>query len=165
MRILVLSDTHIPRRAQDLPREIWEMAEKVDLIVHAGDFTTGDVLTELKGVNPNLQAVWGNMDEPDLVHMLPEKLVFDAMSKRIGVTHGSGSPWRIEKRVLEKFRNEKVDVIIFGHSHQAILKEEEGILLFNPGSPTDRIFSKKLTFGLLEISEEGIEAKILPLKE
>ncbi len=163
MRVLVISDTHIPHRARDLPRRIWEEAEKADVVVHAGDFTTMDVLADIRVINPNVRAVWGNMDEPELVEELPEKLVFELEGKRFGLTHGSGAPWRIEKRVMEKFEGEDLDVIIFGHSHQALVKRENGVLLVNPGSPTDKIFSKRLTFGIIEIQGDSIEAEIVPL--
>lgn len=165
MRVLVISDTHIPQRAKDLPREIWEMAQKVDMIVHAGDFTKKEVLVELRSVNPEVKAVWGNMDEPKLVEMLPEKVIFEIEGKKIGLTHGSGAPWRIEKRVMDKFKDEKLDVLIFGHSHQALIKREKDLLLFNPGTPTDRIFSRRLTYGILDITGGEIKVEIVPLEE
>jgi hypothetical protein len=141
---------------------VWEEVERCDLIIHAGDFTTRDLLVELQSLK-EVKAVWGNMDEAELFEVLPEKLIFELAGKRIGVTHGSGAPWNIEKRVIEKFGDDKPDIIIFGHSHRALVKEEKGILLVNPGSPTDRIFTTRLTYAVIEICER-VEANIIPVE-
>jgi len=163
MRALVLSDTHIPHRCSTLPDEFWGEIEKADLILHAGDFTTYDFYLELLAHNKNLHAVHGNMDEPDLVRILPEKKIVEIEGKRIGIIHGFGAPYGLEKKVRKRFEGDEIDLIVFGHSHRALYKEEESILLFNPGSPTDRIFTTRRSYGILEINEGKIEGKIIYL--
>lgn len=159
MKAIVLSDTHIPHRAKDLPERIKEEINKVDVIIHAGDFTTYDFYLELKALKP-VYAVRGNMDDDDLYDKLPETMVFELEGVNIGLYHGIGAPWGIEKKVLSKFKDkDKLDLIIFGHSHRALKKEGKPIL-FNPGSPTDRFFAPKRSFGIVEI-EDG---KILKLE-
>jgi hypothetical protein len=163
MRAVVLSDTHIPHRSSTLPDEVWREIENSDLVIHAGDFTTYDFYLELKAHNSNLYAVHGNMDEPDLVRILPEKKIFEVEGKRIGVIHGFGAPFGLEKKVRRRFEGESLDLLIFGHSHRALYREEEGILLLNPGSPTDRIFTTRRSYGILEINGGKIEGRIVYL--
>jgi len=159
MKALVLSDTHIPHRARDMPREIWELIEKVDLVFHAGDFTDYEFYLQLKESCPILHAVHGNMDSPQLFRELPDKKIVEIGGKRFGITHGTGPPWGIEKRALEKFEGEELDVLIFGHSHNPLNKIEGEMLFFNPGTPTDTIFSTRRSYGIIEIEEE----KIVPI--
>jgi len=163
MRAVVLSDTHVPHRSSTLPDELWKEIEKADLVIHAGDFTTYDFYLELMAYNNNLYAVHGNMDEPDLFRILPEKKVIEIEGKRIGIIHGFGAPFGLEKKVRARLEKENVDLIIFGHSHRALYKEEEGILLFNPGSPTDKIFTTRRSYGIMEIKEGKIEGRLVYL--
>lgn len=156
MRILILADTHIPYRAKSLPHKIVEEIPGVDVIIHAGDFTSYSFYEELRA-QKKVYAVCGNMDDDDLCGILPETAVFDFEGIKVALYHGIGAPWGIEKKVLEKFSNVKdLKVIIFGHSHKPFKKEEQGIMLFNPGSPTDTIFAPKRSYGLLEIKEGEI---------
>ncbi len=158
MRFVVLSDTHIPHRAKGLPDEVWSYIEQSDGVIHAGDFTSYDFYLELcarAGGEDKVFAVWGNMDEEYLFRKLPERLVFEKDGVKIGVYHGTGAPFGIEKRVFKKFKEDMPDIIIFGHSHLPLKKELNGVLMFNPGSPTDKIFARKNTFGILAI-ENGV---------
>ncbi len=163
MRAVVLSDTHIPRRARDLPEELWKAIESADMVFHCGDFVSFDFYLELKARNPNLKAVYGNMDEPKLVETLPEVEVSEVEGVRIGMYHGYGAPFGIEKKVLGKLRDHDVDLILFGHSHRAVFTEIDGVKLLNPGSPTDRIFALKRSYALLELAEGKIKADIIYL--
>ncbi len=143
MRIGILSDTHVSSFAE-LPDKILTTLAEVDMIIHAGDFTTKNVLDGLKQLR-EVSAVCGNMDSNEVKQSLPEKKVFTASGRRLGVTHGWGSPHGIEDRVSSLFSN--VDIIVFGHSHQPVNEVIHGILFFNPGQARN-------SFGILTIGEE-----------
>ncbi len=159
MKAVVISDTHIPSRARDIPGVIWEEIETADLIIHAGDFTTVDFYVQLKSVKP-LKAVHGNMDEIELFHLLKEKEIFEMEGVRVGLTHGFGAPYGIEKRVLKLFENDEVDLIIFGHSHIPLYKKLEDKYLLNPGTPTDTIYARRQSYAILEIVDGNIQVEI-----
>ena len=149
MRIGVISDTHV-RTFDELPAPIITALAGVDLIVHAGDFTEPPVLEGLRRLGA-MKAVCGNMDSAELKRTLPQKELFIANGKRIGLIHGWGAPWGIADRVREMFSD--VDIIIFGHSHQTCNQYIGGSLLFNPGRASD-------SFGLLTI-DDGVRAEII----
>jgi len=142
MKIAVLADTHV-NTLEHFPKKIIDAISTVDLIIHAGDFTDVQVLKELKRLRV-VKAVQGNMDSMELKTMLPVKEIVEIESKRIGITHGSDSPWGIEERVRKIFELDRIDVIVYGHSHKAQNKVMNDILLFNPGKATD-------SFGILTI--------------
>lgn len=149
MRIGVISDTHA-KTFSEVPASILKSLTQVDLIVHAGDFTERAVLEGFKALG-EVKAVCGNMDSSELKEILPQKELFVVRGKKIGLIHGSGGPWGISDRVRQMFSD--VDVIIYGHSHQACNQYIRGSLLFNPGRARD-------SFGLLTIDEE-IKAEII----
>ena len=163
MKILVISDTHIPHRAKELPERVMEELDRVDVVVHAGDFTSFNFYLELRALSPSLKAVRGNMDDSDIYDTLPEKLIFEADGFKIGLTHGFGSPFGIEKRVIKLFDSENIDLLIFGHTHRPLDKTINGLHLFNPGSPTDRIFTIRRSYGLIEIENGKLASKIIYL--
>jgi len=146
MKIAVLADTHV-HMLEHLPKKIIDAISTVDLIIHAGDFTDVQVLKELKRLR-RVKAVQGNMDSMELKTVLPVKEIVELENKRIGVTHGSGSPWGIEDRVRKMFESDRIDIIVYGHSHQSQNKVINDILLFNPGKATD-------SFGILTIDGEA----------
>ncbi|MCL0035016.1 metallophosphatase family protein, partial [Dehalococcoidia bacterium] len=133
-----------------IPTPILMKLEEVDLIVHAGDFTKGAVLEELRMLG-EVKAVCGNMDSSELQRMLPSKELFTVNGKRIGLIHGSGGPWGIAKRIRPVF--DDVDIIIYGHSHEPHSKVIQGSLLFNPGPARNY-------YGLLTIEDE-VKAEIV----
>lgn len=149
MRIGVLSDTHV-YLAEEISPEIVRAFSNVDLIIHAGDFVGSAVFEGLKQLG-EVKAVRGNVDSMKLKGFLPDKETLEIGSKKIGITHGSGGPEGIEHRVRALF--DDVDIIIYGHSHIAKMKEIEGVLLFNPG-PGYR------SFGILTI-EEDVKGEIV----
>lgn len=161
MRILVLSDTHIPRAAHGLPEAILDQIKKSDMVLHAGDFVDEEVFDNIIRLNKNLHAVYGNMDSQVLRRRLKAKEVVTAGRFKIGLIHGYGAPKDLIQTVRGEFKN--VDVIVFGHSHLAVNTEKDGILFFNPGSPTDTIFAKTNTYGILEVTEKGIEGTVVRL--
>lgn len=161
MKIGVLSDTHIPHAASQIPSEIYRAFKDVDLILHAGDLVKISVLDELNKL-AETQAVCGNMDEFELHKALPNKRIIKVGKFLIGLTHGYGSPFNLIDKVKKEFP-EKVDVIVFGHSHSPINEIRDGILFFNPGSPTDKIFAKYNSYGIFTVEDE-IKGEIVKLK-
>jgi len=146
MQIAVLADTHV-NRLEHLPKKIIDALSTVDLIIHAGDFTDVQLLKELKRLR-KVKAVRGNMDSTELKTVLPVKEIVEIENKRIGITHGSGGPWGIEERVRKMFESDRIDIIVYGHSHQSQNKVINDILFFNPGKATD-------SFGILTIDGEA----------
>ena len=160
MKIGVISDTHIPRAASDIPKKIYDEFRGVDLILHAGDFIELNVLDKLKELAP-VKAVWGNMDERDVRSVLTDKKVVHIDNKfKIGLMHGHGAPAGLIEVVKKQFSN--VDAIVFGHSHSPVNEVRDGILFFNPGSPTDKVFAPYNSFGILEVNE-SINGRIIRL--
>jgi len=151
MRIAVLADTHV-NMLEDLSKKIIDALSTVDLIVHAGDFTDVQLLKELEGLR-TVKAVQGNMDSRELKVMLPAKEIVEIENKRIGITHGSGGPGGIEERVRKVFESDRIDIIVYGHSHQSQNKVLEDVFLFNPGKATD-------SFGILTI-DGGVKGEII----
>ncbi len=165
MKIGVLSDTHIPVVVRKLPQKIYDRFKDCDLIIHAGDMVEEEVLEELKAITET-KAVQGNMDSYKLKKILPDKMIIEADGKRIGIIHGSGPLSKIRQTVSEAFLGkDKPDIIIYGHSHEPFNKEENGILFFNPGSPTDSVFAKAHTFGIITIRNGKIKAEIIDADE
>ncbi len=160
MKILVISDTHIPRSSQDLPEIIYKETENVDMIIHAGDFVEKDILEKLKSLRET-KAVCGNMDSAELRHILNPKEIITVGKFKIGLIHGYGAPANIVETVRSEFKD--VDAIVFGHSHSSLNIVKDGVLFFNPGSPTDKIFAKFNSYGILEVTDKKIEGKIIKL--
>lgn len=161
VKIGVISDTHIPTRADHLPEVIFQHFKGVDLILHAGDLEDIMVLYDLEDIAP-VKAVVGNMDPYELGEELPAKRSVKVGGVNIGLIHGWGDPKGLPQRVLEAFSGENVSCIVFGHSHQPFNQEVQGILLFNPGSPTDRVFAPYNSIGILHIGKE-IKGEIIKL--
>lgn len=147
----VISDTHLPVRAKKLPDDLIYRLKDCDLILHAGDFQDMTALMQIRDLG-ELKAVHGNMDTRELKKELPKKDVIEIGGYKIGITHGSGPPLGLEGRVKSKF--EDVDVIVYGHSHKPKNEVIDGILFFNPGSPTDRVFAPFNSFGILKVEDE-----------
>lgn len=161
MKIGVISDTHIPTRAGSLPEAVFQYFKGVDLILHAGDIEDIMVIYDLEEIAP-VKAVLGNMDPYELSEELPSKRIIKVGGINIGLIHGWGDPKGLPKRVLEAFAGDNVRCIVFGHSHQPFNEEVQGILLFNPGSPTDRVFAPYNSIGILHI-EKDIRGEIIKL--
>ncbi len=159
MRILVLSDTH----SDELPKAVLSEIKNVDRIFHVGDFTDIDILNRLKK-EKEVFAVYGNMDGMDLRGILPKHLVVKCGDVRIGLFHGEGGPDQLLEKVCDVFKQEKLNAIVFGHSHKPMNEVMDGVLMFNPGSPTDIVRSPFLSYGILEINGSAIKGQIVKIK-
>ena len=154
MKIGVISDTHIPIRAKAIPAAVLEALKGMDMIIHAGDLVDLSVLESLKSICPDVRAVWGNMDPMDVRKQLAEKQIISAGKFRIGLIHGNGSPSYLIDLVSRAFGNERLDVIVFGHSHFPLNEKRGQVLYFNPGSLTDTVFSPFNSYGIMELDDE-----------
>lgn len=162
MKIGVISDTHIPNQAKEIPNKVLASLKKMDMILHAGDLIDLSILDALKSICGNVKAVWGNMDPTDVKRYLPERQIITVGKYRIGLTHGNGAPASLIEAVTDVFKNDKPDVIIFGHSHYPVNEKRGRILYFNPGSLSDTLFSPFNSYGIIEINEE-IKASIVKI--
>lgn len=151
-KIVILSDTHIPVRAKKLPQRLVEECQSADFIIHAGDWQTLDVYYELAAYTKT-DGVTGNVDPWEIADRFGKKKIFAFGDLKVGVIHGDGSRKTTEQRAFEAFAEEQVDIIVFGHSHIPVMREVDGITLFNPGSPTDKRKQPQYSFGLLEIGD------------
>jgi len=158
VKIGVISDTHISDSSKKIPEDIANIFFNVDLIIHAGDLTNICITEELNSI-AKTEAVRGNMDDDS--NCLPIKKILDISNFKIGIIHGYGAPQDIRNRIKKEFP--PVDVIIYGHTHTPYNKVEDGILFFNPGSPTDKRFSPYNSVGILEIQDRKITGEIIKL--
>lgn len=155
----MLSDTHIPERAKDLPAEIYEDLKDADLLLHAGDVASKDFLVKLQKIT-DVKAVCGNMDDYELRKELPKKRIISVGKFSIGLIHGWGAPQDLVSLVEKEFFHEKPNIIIFGHTHKPLNLRRNDTLLFNPGSPTDRVFTDINTYGIITI-DTRLKAEII----
>ncbi len=155
----VVSDTHCPD-AGPLPLKLLAEFEKVDVIIHLGDFCDLQTHKELQKIAPVL-AVSGNMDTPEVKSLLPEKKTIEIQGFNIGLIHGWGPGKNLEKRVVKAIPD--VDIVLFGHSHIPLFTRIEDKFVFNPGSPSMNVDGCG-TFGILELGET-INHKIIRLDE
>lgn len=165
MKIGVLSDTHIPLVAPCIPEEVLDcfLKEEVKVILHAGDLVILDVLDDLLSLAP-VRAVSGNMDTPPVREKFPIKEIINVEGAGLGLIHGWGSPHGLPERIKREFDKDEVQCIIFGHSHQPYMREVEGTLLFNPGTPTDRRYSSVRSLGILEVEGGCVRGRHLFLR-
>ena len=145
MRLLLLADTHVPRRARDLPTKVWDEVDRADVVVHAGDWMDVALLDALESRAERLIGCWGNNDGPELRARLPEVARATLDGVRLAVVHETGSSAGRERRMATAY--DDVDVLVFGHSHIPWdTTAETGLRLLNPGSPTDRRRQPACTF-------------------
>ncbi|MBN9210855.1 MAG: YfcE family phosphodiesterase [Microbacterium sp. 71-36] len=159
-RLLLIADTHVPKRARSLPEAVRRAASGVDLVVHAGDWVTASVLDDLAALAPVL-GVWGNNDGADLRDRLPEVARAEIDGVRVAVIHETGPAAGREKRMDAAFPD--ADLLVFGHSHipwDAVTPA--GMRLLNPGSPTDRRRQPACTMMTLTLADGAVrETRLL----
>ena len=159
MKVLVLSDTHSPGRWKACPPALLPHLDSADVILHAGDVCTPDVLDLLAGFAP-VHVVMGNNDVPEVAAWgAPETLELDLEGVRIGMIHDSGQRQGRTARLRRRFP--KADLVVFGHSHIPLDETGDGLRILNPGSPTDRRRQPAGTFALLDVQDGAlVDARI-----
>jgi putative phosphoesterase len=165
-RLLLIADTHVPKRARDLPDELWGQVERADVVIHAGDWVDVALLDQLESRARRLVGVHGNNDHGVLRDRLPEVARAQLGGVSFGVVHETGPAKGREERCAAAFPD--VDVLVFGHSHIPWdTTAPGGLRLLNPGSPTDRRrqpFCSYLTAAAVDGSLRDVELHALPLR-
>ncbi|WP_399553046.1 metallophosphoesterase family protein [uncultured Leifsonia sp.] len=152
MRLLMISDTHIPKRAKRLPDAVLAEVDAADVVIHAGDWVDVATLDLLEERSRRLIGVYGNNDGAALRARLPEVARADLGGLRFAVVHETGQATGRERRCESAFPD--ADVLVFGHSHipwDAVAPR--GLRLLNPGSPTDRRRQPACTYLTAEVAD------------
>lgn len=159
MEILIISDTHTDT-IEKLPNVIIDKIKSADALIHCGDITGVTLLKQLSRLNSVFYPVKGNLD-PYIPEVLPEKrhLIFEGV--KVGVTHGSGSPFGLEMRLFYSFHDE--DIIVYGHTHSPFAEEINGKFFLNPGSLVENRYITQNSYAVLKIKNKKYEAKIIYL--
>jgi len=160
MKIGIVSDTH----SLDIPQQVLDDFKNVDLIVHAGDFCSMADVKIFRRIN-KVQGVFGNMDGLEIRQIFPERDIFELDGFKIGLYHGHGAPDKVLGFVRAEFRADKPDIVIFGHSHYPCNERIDNTLYFNPGSPNDLVRAPYCSYGMLDIRNGQIVAKIVKVRD
>jgi len=163
VRLLLLSDTHVPRRAHDLPNEVWAAVDQADVVIHAGDWVSLDLVDRLTARAGRLVACWGNNDGPEIRAVLPETAHVTLNGLRFVVIHETGQAKGRGCRMAAAYPD--TDVLVFGHSHipwdttithvNSSNRAARTLRLLNPGSPTDRRRQPTCTYLSAVVTDQG----------
>lgn len=163
VRLAIVSDTHLPRGSRRLPDRCLELLRAADLILHAGDLMSVDVLAELRALGPEVHAVHGNVDAPELRALLPAARIVPAAGARIAMVHDAGPAAGRLERLRRRFPD--ADAVVFGHSHIPLHECDDAgaFQIFNPGSPTDRRRQPQHTMGVAEARDGVVRFELVEL--
>ena len=161
-RMLLLADTHVPKRARSLPDAVLQAVDDADIVVHAGDWVDEATLDLLAARSRVLHGVYGNNDGPELRARLPEVARFTVEGVDIAVVHETGESRKREERMDQAYPG--IDLLVFGHSHIPWdTVSPSGMRLLNPGSPTDRRRQPACTMMWVTIEGTNVDATLVPL--
>ena len=153
----------MPRGGRRLPAPCAERIARADLLLHAGDFMTLEVLRDLEAIGPPLAGVCGNVDSAELGRLLPAERMVEAAGVRIAMTHDAGPRAGRLERMRRRF-GDRADALVFGHSHQPLHERaEDGFQIFNPGSPTERRRAPAHTMGLAQVRDGALRFELIEL--
>lgn len=159
MRLLLITDTHVPKRARDLPTEIWDEVAAADVVIHAGDWVAADLLDSLEAASSRLIACWGNNDGDELRSRLPVRADADLAGLHFTVVHETGGTAGRDARMSRLYP--ETDVLVFGHSHIPWdTTTPTGLRLLNPGSPTDRRRQPFCTYMTATIEDASLNVRL-----
>jgi putative phosphoesterase len=159
VHLLLLADTHVPRRARALPAVVWDEVDRADAVVHAGDWVDASLVEAIEA-RARLIGCYGNNDGPDVRAMLPEVARAELDGVRLAVVHETGPSTGRDERIAAIYPD--VDLLVFGHSHIPWdATASTGLRLLNPGSPTDRRRQPFCTYMTLELSAGTIKDVVL----
>lgn len=145
LNLVLIADTHVPKRARGLPAQVWTAVENADVVFHAGDWVEAALLDEFERWSSRLLGVHGNNDGPELRRRLPRMATATLGGIRFAMVHETGPAKGREARCDALFPD--ADVLVFGHSHIPWdTVSPNGLRLLNPGSPTDRRRQPACTF-------------------
>jgi putative phosphoesterase len=155
MRLLLVADTHVPKRARDMPAVVWDEVARADVVLHAGDWVEPSLLDALEERAERLVACWGNNDGDELRRRLPERAHVTLGGVRFTVVHETGDSGGRDARMARLYPD--TDVLVFGHSHIPWdTTAETGLRLLNPGSPTDRRRQPFCTYMTATVSDAAL---------
>lgn len=161
MQIAIISDTHLPKGKRSLPRRCVELCRQADLIIHAGDIATREVLAEIEALGETV-AVRGNVDKGEWGRRLPGQLRVEAGGRVLAVVHNGGPRLNRLERLRARFPD--ADAVIFGHSHVPLHERaEDGFQTFNPGSPTERRRARHHTMGMAHAEAAALRFELVAL--
>ena len=160
MLIGLISDTHIPDRANKIPQKVFDAFSDVDLIIHAGDLTSLKVIEELENIAP-VVAIQGNMDRAKGIK-LPIAKTMEIEGLKIGITHGEVYPRADTQQLVYIAKELDANILITGHSHQPKIEQTDGVLLINPGSPVVPRLADR-TVMLMEINNKEVDVEIIKI--
>jgi putative phosphoesterase len=162
MRLAIISDTHMPRRARALPAECIRRLGEADAILHAGDLMELSVLAELEALGPPVHAVRGNVDSAELQARLPLTRIVEVGGARVAMIHDAGPAQGRLSRMRRRFP--AAHAVVFGHSHLPLLEQgDDGFAIFNPGSPTERRRAPRHTMGAAVVDRGAVRFELVPL--
>lgn len=166
-KVLIIGDTHISS-FDDLPKQILQILNLYDCVIHVGDYTSKNIFKGFDNLKPNyFKGVYANSDPLEIRKLLPRKKIIEISRKRVGIIHpeSGGSETLLKKRILKEFRDQDLDIIAYGHTHEANIQRRENTLFINPGREYIDEFSSKpyATIVILTIDQE-IKAKIIEIK-
>ena len=129
-RIGVMSDSH-----GRVPKQVYEFFKDTDIILHCGDIGSDEVLEELRLFKPTI-AVWGNCDNRYELNGVKEFQIFTLENLRLMMTHIGGYPKHYNPSLMQRFKEEKPDIFLCGHSHilRVMYDRDFDFLLINPGA-------------------------------
>ncbi|MFJ3491625.1 metallophosphoesterase family protein [Leifsonia aquatica] len=164
MKLLMISDTHVPKRARTLPEQVLAAVDSADVVIHAGDWVDAATLDVLEERSQRLVGVWGNNDGPELRGRLPEVARVDLGGLRFAVVHETGPATGRETRADADYPD--ADVLVFGHSHIPWDTESPaGLRLLNPGSPTDRRRQPECTYLTASVANGALtDVRLVPVR-
>jgi putative phosphoesterase len=160
MRLLLIADTHVPKRARDLPQQVWDEVARADVVIHAGDWVEPSLLDVLEDRSARLVACWGNNDGAELRRRLPERADVTLDGVRFTVVHETGASGGRDARMAREYPD--TDVLVFGHSHIPWdTTAKSGLRLLNPGSPTDRRRQPYCTYMTATVADGALSDVVL----
>jgi uncharacterized protein len=164
VHLLLLADTHVPKRARDLPEQVWAEVESADVVVHAGDWVDVTLLDALESRARRLIGVYGNNDGADLRARLPEVATVELDGLRLSVVHETGARSGREQRADQRFPG--TEVLVFGHSHIPWdTTTPRGVRLLNPGSSTDRRRQPVATYMTAQVRDGAlVDVQLVPVR-
>jgi uncharacterized protein len=162
MLVAVISDTHMPRGGRRLPPRFVELIAGADLLLHAGDFATAEVLRDFERLGPPLIGVHGNVDSAELRRLLPAERVVDVGEARIAMVHDAGPSGGRLARMRARF-GAAAGAVVFGHSHLPLHEADGRFQIFNPGSPTERRRAPRHTMGLAHAEAGRVTFELVAL--
>ncbi|WP_346930756.1 metallophosphoesterase family protein [Clostridium sp.] len=152
MKIGIISDTHMNKHYSKLKHILDDKLKDVDLIIHAGDYTSPEVISLIKEKSEFI-GVYGNNDKSNLRSLVPEKHILTLEGYKIGICHGDGTKKQTIDNVAETFKKDKLDIIIYGHSHKPCIFTKGKTMYLNPGSSTSKRKEPWFSYIILELNK------------